>query len=517
MTKSKKGKRRKKPVNKSSSLVLLVIAVIIFAGAGLRLWGLGSQSLWLDEAFTAMISSRDVPYIIDYTMHDRGPLPLTYLFPWIAQQIAHNNSEGTLRFFDWLFGFLGLLAIMFLARSVKKDSFYIAVTVLLLSFSAFHHYYSREARGYTALVFLTIFQFMFLWKALTEKGNRFLYWLFYFLTLTGAFYFSMFAGFVLVTNVVWVLMALFVFDSGEASAEANRKTLSTFFVVTLLSAVSMAIWLAISLPLVSKADVVAEKLPPLKTLLFFGDSFITITTGHFAGSLLVLLVILAGFVLVPRTLYPVLLYPFLFLAIAFFFFQCSPITPAFLHSRYLITVLPFLILAFSLSLSCLVEKAGDKTTVVILVGAILGVYLLFNGVAMYETYTTEKQDWRSAGEYLARHFQAGDVIFGGANECPVVLFYYLPPRLRQYLSQDVPTARDLEHAMQQFKRVWYATAYYRWYYPWRAHPKGGEQDRLFYDWLDQQFDLVREFPGEYPVKIFLGSVNTNRITGDSGE
>lgn len=498
-----RARRKRLKKKKAEKKIILVVVLLIVLGSGLRLYGLGKKSLWLDEAFTAMITSRDLPYIIDYTLRDRGPLPLTYIFPWIAQQLVGKNDEFTLRFFDFLFGAVGLVAFFFLARQIQNSPLCIVISVFLVVFSSFHHYYSQEARGYTAVVLLSILQFAFLWKAIWEKEKRPHLWILYYLTLTLSFYFSMFTLLVVVANVLLVGLSLFVIDSGTLSLKEKKTKAVTFGIVTLLIILSCGYWLIFSLPLVSKYKVSAEKLPVLRTLAFLWHAFSAITVGNPIATLAFLGLILAGFAVVPRPLIPILLYPFLIMLTAFLVFQLSPITPAFLHSRYLTPALPFFLLAFSLSLVRLKEKITSPSLYIMLLIIILGGYFIFSFSNIRRNFITEKQNWRDAGKFIAQHFKPGDIIFGGTNNCSVVLFYYLPPQLRPFLSPDVPSTVELERWLKQGKRVWFATAYYRWYYPWRGKPAGTPQAKLYYDWLDAHFSLMKEFPGEYPVKVFL--------------
>ncbi|MCD6384995.1 hypothetical protein J7M23_04380, partial [Candidatus Sumerlaeota bacterium] len=371
--------RRKRPEKKRiEKKIIPVVLVLILIGSGLRLYGLGKKSLWLDEAFTAMITSRDLPYIIDYTLRDRGPLPLTYIFPWIAQKLTGGNDEFTLRLFDFLSGVLGLIAFFFLARQIQDKSLYILVSVFLMVFSWFHHYYSQEARGYAAIVLLSILQFAFLWRALWEKGRQPVWWGLYYLSLTVSFYFSMFTLLVVITNVVWVGITLFLINSGMLS-EKEKKTKGIILAgITLLIILSCVLWLIFSLPLVSEYKVTAEKLPVLRTLAFLWNAFSTLTVGNSVAAVIFLGVVLAGFTVIQRRLLPVLLYPFLIMVTAFLVFQLSPITPAFLHPRYLIPALPFFLLALSLSLSGLKEKITPHSLYFTLLLVILGGYFIIS-------------------------------------------------------------------------------------------------------------------------------------------
>lgn len=495
-----KRKFRKPASSPDNHLFLVIIVLLIIAGITLRILYLGKKSLWLDEAFTAMITSRDLLYIIQYALKDPGPLPLTYIFPWLAQKIAGNNSEFTLRFFDFIYGSAGLIAFYFLARLLKSESRFVVVTLTLLTFSAVHHYYSQDARGYTAIVLLSIIQFLCLWQAIHSSGTALNWWFGYYVSMALAFYFSLFTFFLLATNFFWGVGVLLL--SSTFSSRQKKEKVLLLSAITFLLLMTIGFWLIFALPNMKSHQVEQEKLSLPLTILFLADSMIKFCGGNVVFAVLFFGVILLGWWTVPKSWRLILLYPFLFLFVALIGFLLAP-TAHFLHIRYLIAVLPMLFLAFSLSLTSASHLIKPRTLFYFALGLILLSYLIVNFNGIRRNFLTEKQNWRAAANFIARHFQPDDVIFAGANSCSVVLYYYLPASLRNQLSPDVPSTTDLEQPIKQGRRVWYATAYYRWAYRWRASSRSNIKSQLYYDWIDQHFQRLITFPGEYDVIVFL--------------
>ena len=480
-----------------------IICCMIVVGTLLRLYHLGTHSLWLDEAFTAMFISRDFTFLIDNCVHDRGPLPLMYILPLIAQTIAGNNSECTLRFFDFFFGSLGIFIIFLIARRIYKHPISVLTSVFLLTVSSFHHYYSQDARGYTGLAVLSMIQLVFLFNALTHEHKMFPWWLFYTISVIAALYITLFSIFLIISNTLFIGLWLFVIQRGSWDKKKKQQVVVSYSISTAAILISIAFWLMFSLPYLGKAQALFDKVSPLKCLAFMLSAYNEYMGGNILLSAGIMVLIIAGFIYADNRIRFIMAYPFLIFAAAYAVFQFSPLTPGFLHPRYVIMALPFLFLAAGISLALLYTRLPSKIPVYIIGILILGGYGIVNVKGILHNYATEKQDWRSAGKYIAEHYQAGDVIFAGANSCSVVLFYYLPEPIRYQLFPDHPSTNQLLEPLRNMQRAWYATAYYRWMPQWAKLQSAITSPNIWYDTLDAYFNEVIEFPGEYPVKVFL--------------
>lgn len=126
-----------------------MIFVLILATI-LRLINL-NQSLWLDEATTALASKMSLyDFFTQFMMGDFHP-PLYYLIVkyWT---LLFGNGEVSLRIPSVIFGLVTIFVVYMIAKEIKlKNSL---IPALFLATSGLHIYYSQEARMYSLATFL---------------------------------------------------------------------------------------------------------------------------------------------------------------------------------------------------------------------------------------------------------------------------------------------------------------------------------------------------------------------------
>ncbi len=137
----------------SGRLPWIVLAVIILAGAIVRVHDLGSNSLWLDEAAIWQISLGSLKDVADQNARINSAPPLFPLLVKLVSQIA-GNSEAVLRSIPLVSGVLGLVAVAALSRLWIGWAGTIAA-VALAATAPVQVYYSRELREYSLGVLLT--------------------------------------------------------------------------------------------------------------------------------------------------------------------------------------------------------------------------------------------------------------------------------------------------------------------------------------------------------------------------
>ena len=146
--------------------VLLVI--IIVAAAGLRLWGIGAKSLWLDEVMT--VRNASMPYarmVNDLKTFDVHP-PLFQTVAWLWVRLGHG--DGFVRIPSAFFGVLSVwLAYLVARRLLGKHAGLCAAA--LMACSHFHIYYSQEARLYALVTALFLAQTYVLLRILEQRGK----------------------------------------------------------------------------------------------------------------------------------------------------------------------------------------------------------------------------------------------------------------------------------------------------------------------------------------------------------
>lgn len=129
------------------------LVLVLLAGFGLRLYGLGRHPLWIDEALTWHISTR--PDVLEAL---RGPSQ--HSEPPLIHMLVHpvrifTGAPAILRIVPALFGCFALLLWWRLLMNWLPLRGTLA-GVALLSFSAFHVYYCQELRSYAVTFALSL-------------------------------------------------------------------------------------------------------------------------------------------------------------------------------------------------------------------------------------------------------------------------------------------------------------------------------------------------------------------------
>lgn len=128
-------------------------------GGALR-WHELDASLWLDEVFTHEGASRSIFYAWSHRAY-----PLYYVLANLA--LRFDDSEIALRFPSFLAGILTIPAMYLLASRAGGPAAGI-VTVLLVTFNAYHIRYSQDARFYALVMLGSILMVWTLHRALTR-------------------------------------------------------------------------------------------------------------------------------------------------------------------------------------------------------------------------------------------------------------------------------------------------------------------------------------------------------------
>lgn len=140
-------------------MVLVVLAAII------RFWQLGTECLWIDEAWSYFISQQ--PWHLIPYMDVHPPVYYWFMKTWLL--VAGYVDEAQIRMVSALFGIACVPATFMLGKRIGND-FVGMVAAFLMTFSTFAVYYSQEARQYTMVTFFfCVFMLAYL-SAMEHKG-----------------------------------------------------------------------------------------------------------------------------------------------------------------------------------------------------------------------------------------------------------------------------------------------------------------------------------------------------------
>ncbi|HEY6042701.1 MAG TPA: glycosyltransferase family 39 protein [Anaerolineae bacterium] len=194
----------------------MILLLLVLAAFALRVFHLGAQSLWYDEAFSVYLAQMSVGEIMVRTAADIQP-PLYYLFLHFWMLLA-GPSEFAVRFLSLTFGVLTVPLLSIVAKRLFNETAGI-FAALLGAISALYLWYSQEARMYTLITFLGLLASYALLRVIgptpapsrrqsTARREGWLWWLVFTLANTAALYTHYFAVAIITFQFLFALGAI---------------------------------------------------------------------------------------------------------------------------------------------------------------------------------------------------------------------------------------------------------------------------------------------------------------------
>ncbi len=468
-----------------AALFLLALAV--------RLWRIGAESLWLDEATSLFLARKSVPEVIAWTAKDIHP-PLYYLLLHFWR--VFGESEAALRSLSAVAGALSVVVLCDLGMRLLDRRTGIAAGALL-ALAPVHVWYSQQARMYTWLGFWALLSSLCLVAFLDSRKARFAVG--YVLGSAAALYTHYYTVFVFLAQGVYVLY--------EAWRGRRPRTVAEFGVGVLASVALFAPWIPTMWFQVTSGGggwVARGGTPGARAL---ADILVGFTVGNvrplypfwlrwlaygaFGGLSLWALwvglrspngahrrgvVFAAAYLVVP-------------VGAAWLISQVKPLY----SERYLLTFLPGYLLLAAAGLGALPGAWWRRAAMAGLVVA-----LAFGLWQMAGVLQTE--DWRSAAAYVSSRAADGDVavFYPGWNEKP--FGYYATADLPAWTWFKVPLPPDevessIRPGVEGYRRAWlvWSVGHY------------GDPNGLVKQYMDAQYTLVdeRRFRGPIGVALYI--------------
>lgn len=130
--------------------------LVLGLAAGLRFIGIGSKSLWYDEAWSVALAAVDLKTALILVKGQIYPPLYQFLLHfWLA---LFGTSEAAARSLSAVFGVASVAVLYNLTVRISGCRTAL-VAALILAVSPFHVEYSQEARGYSLLVLLSLLSF----------------------------------------------------------------------------------------------------------------------------------------------------------------------------------------------------------------------------------------------------------------------------------------------------------------------------------------------------------------------
>lgn len=390
---------------------------ILLLAYALRVAGLLSESLWIDEGYSWALANSRLADVVRGTAADQHP-PFYYLVLWIW--LSLGRTLFSLRYLSALIGTLGVVAGAWVGRELLGKRVGL-VTGLLLACSPMHIWYSQEARMYILLALLVTFSAGFCWRLVRgERG-----WLPYLICTVLALYTHYFALFVVLAENVFMLAWLGLSGRQDNRMPPRQRLLYKWLGVQAALVLVFSLWLPVAVyqarfhQMSWVAPPSLFKLAGTALAMVLGDAGLGPLGAAALAALGAAIVwsawreqragrweVIEGYAFALNWL----AVPFATVALL------SLIVPLFQVKQMLMLLPPLLIL----SAAALIRLPRPAQVVLTAVLAWLVVRSLGT---MYQTET--KDGWREAAAYLQSHYRPGDVIYLNPAAGALVLDAYL--------------------------------------------------------------------------------------------
>jgi len=468
---------------------------ILLLAALVRLGGLGSQSLWMDEAFSHILAALPLYTAWQAMITDAIHPPLYYLLLRLWQVLA-GQSEFSLRFPSGLAGVL-TVALLLWAGQVWLGKRVARWSALLMALNPFHVWYSQEARMYTLLGLSALAVLAAFWKALGSRRPR--VWS----TLVGV------SALAYTTHYLALSLPLVEFVFLLATLRRHHRVLARWTVAQALAVLPLAVWLTVLYTVGGGTFGIGWIRRPqpadlLSTLWSFGMAYDGRVTPLVAAGLLIwggLLLLGAwrgqgrgearGLLVLSLVLPPLVTF---FLSLR---------RPSYVD-RFFIGSLPAFLLLAAAGLARLPRSAGWAAGLAL---AGLGLW----GVARFRSDPLfVKEGWRGAAAHIEAHERIGDAL-------AVRQFQYVVPFRYYYGGVLEPVAVTLNRQTMSLEDI--ASGHERLWLLFRGRHEGlhslawsepfvlerGETEPMLRAWIsDQSAVEIVTFPGVTVMLFDLG-------------
>ncbi|MFB0533508.1 MAG: glycosyltransferase family 39 protein [Anaerolineae bacterium] len=478
------------------------LITIIMLGAAVRLYRLGYQSLWYDEAFSWAVATAPLKIGLAAILSDGGNPPLYQYF--VLHPLHYlGQSEEIIRLPSVFFGILSIPLIYKVGRLCFGQKVGL-VSALWLSLSPIHVWYSQEARMYAMVVLLSLGSVYFF--LLTLRSSDWKLWL-GFIVFTALAYPTSYSAFlVTLAQLIFIICTfrthyLILRQWALSQALAFLPTLP--WVIALLSRKMKSFgfgWIARPGPL-----------DPLKTLWNFSLGYTEILTPLVSLSLLLFAFALLRGLWDQRSgsegdppQIPLFPYAKLFLALWLilpigFVFLVSHLLVSIYIDRFLLVALPPYLILVAYGLLRIRHGIARRGLIFALT---LAISLSLSRIYFDAEYYT-KEDWRGAAQYITQHEQAGDVIALRLAASALPFEYYYQGQLERVPITKLGMTQPIEDMAAGHQRLWLVRPHHHdsTHLLAKSQPQlseADETDPLFLRWVnDHRSDIVevKEFSG----------------------
>jgi mannosyltransferase len=407
-----------------------VSVLILLAGFAVRVWKLGSTSLWIDEVFTDLWSRADAHNFFPM-IFENGTLGPFY---FILNRLFPHNNELMLRLPSLLMGLFSIALFMFVVQRWYKQPNLTLIAGALLAFNPYHVWMSRVARPYAIMFLLSLLASYFFLELLNGKRTR-TNWIGFVVASACAYSTHYYAAMLPMTQYILFAFVL----------RSNRYFFRRWMLAQIIAVIPLMIWIVALM----RQDAVAlgigwipkpEWQDLIRTLwnMTIGYDGAIAPEGQIAwyapfGFLIAVIGLVWGGVYAlrhrqQRAHYAEFYWLIMILATMIATLVVSAFRPLYVD-RYFIVFSPALLMLMLVGWQNL-PWARVRTAAALLTIAIC----MLNITVVFYRDDHESDDWNGVAQYIDQNYQAGDgLLFYTPIELYATLRY-------SDLSMDVPTA-----------------------------------------------------------------------------
>jgi 4-amino-4-deoxy-L-arabinose transferase-like glycosyltransferase len=380
---------------------LAILFTILILAVTLRMWGITSESYWLDESISIKQAQEDYATSIEMVKEEVNfPLYTTLLHFWMK---PFGISEFSSRFLSLIFGVLSVMIIYLLAKRLFSERAAV-ISALFMCFSPIMIYYSQEARSYSLFVLLTLLSFYFFVSYLEKKDHaNLIAYVFFSLLLI---YTHLFTFLVLLIQNMHILY-LFYQNKFKSRILLNwfigQFVLLLLFIPWLLNLFKQVTNSALSIIWIPKPDMGAVVFTAYD---FFGNYLV----------LLIFIILIEAFIMIkrfrPKTIDEknelILLSLWILLPFLLVLAYSLPFSSLY-TTRYLLFTLPAFFLLFAVIIDRLGRLVPKKKFIPWIVVCVV---IISSLVSVGEQVSRkDKDDWRAVSDYIRQNVDEGDIVF----------------------------------------------------------------------------------------------------------
>lgn len=481
-----------------SWVVVSVLTLILAVGSFLRIYGLGSESLALDEFHSLETSDESIgSIIIGKSLVTNPPLYFVCLRIWVE---LFGSSDTALRSLSVVFGILSIIVLYMLGYALFDKK-----TALLCSFlsavSLYHIEYSQEARPYPLFLLLSLLS-MTAFVNVLKKGRKQDYILGV-VTNVLMVYAHNYALFIISAQVIYLFLYL-------KNYRQKVKNLVMMYGFTGIFCIPLFLFIFSGTNKIGTIISWINK-PSLKDIF---DLIITFSGKSLVLAFIFLIFILSVFVhLDPSRIYPLFIkkkkrvksdladvntyFPKNLILITIWLL--TPIVLSFIISWLIIPVfVDRYFIGCSGAFYLLTARGLSRLSSKTFLFPILFVILIFTYFPLRENYFVKNKDpWKEVTSFIEQRYQKSDIIFlqPGYIQIAFDRYYHSTANFKKVhrgLNSDEKIKRFLQNSIRNKERIWLVVRFEPFPFSMRAylHKRFGSESLL----------LKKSYPG---VMVYL--------------